>query len=59
MFTGVHDIVGFQGYMGGDPTMDKLTVVQQTQLSAITPADVDPALLAVPDNSGPGTDGGR
>jgi hypothetical protein len=55
-FTNIHDIVGFQRYVGNDPTMDKLTVVQQTQITGITPADVDPALLAVPDNADPGAD---
>jgi hypothetical protein len=38
--------------------MDKVTVVQQTQITGITPADVDPALLAVPDNADPAAGGG-
>jgi hypothetical protein len=58
-FTGIHDIVGFQTYVGNDPTMDKLTVVQQTQITGIVAADVDPALLAVPTEAEPGTDGGQ
>jgi hypothetical protein len=57
-FTNIHDIVGFQRYVGDDPTMDKVTVVQQTQITGITPADVDPALLAVPDNADPAAGGG-
>jgi len=56
--TNIHDIVGFQRYVGDDPTMDKVTVVQQTQITGITPADVDPALLAVPDNADPAAGGG-
>jgi hypothetical protein len=51
-FTGVREIAGFQGYIGTDPMMDKVTVVQQTQLTAIQPADVDLKLLTVPDSIG-------
>jgi len=51
-FSGVREIAGFQGYIGNDPTMDKVTVVQQTQLTAIQPADVDLKLLTVPDSIG-------
>jgi len=51
-FTGIREIAGFQGYVGNDPTVDKVTVVQQTQLTAIQPADVDPKLVAVPDSVG-------
>jgi len=51
-FSEVREIAGFQGYIGNDPTMDKVTVVQQTQLTAIQPADVDLKLLTVPDSIG-------
>ena len=46
--SGVQGIVGFQGFVGNDPTVDKLTVVQQTQISNVQPTDVDPKLLEVP-----------
>ena len=46
--TGVHDIVGFQGLVGSDPKVDKLTIVQQTQITNITASDVDPELVKVP-----------
>lgn len=45
--SGVQGIVGFQGFVGNDPTIDKLTVVQQTQITNVQPADVDPKLLEV------------
>ena len=51
-FSGVREVVGFQGYVGNDPTIDKVTVVQQTQITAIQPTDVDPKLLIVPDSVG-------
>jgi hypothetical protein len=47
--TGIHDVVGFQQFVGNDPTMDTLTIVQQTQITGITAADVDPKLLVVPE----------
>jgi hypothetical protein len=46
--TNVHDIVGFQGFVADDPSNDKLTIVQQTQITGIQPADVDPKLVNVP-----------
>ena len=54
-FSDIRDIVGLQAYVGQDPTVDKLTVVQQTQITGIQPADVDPKLVAVPDNLDPGS----
>ncbi len=47
------DVVGLRSYVGNDPTITnpKLTVVQQTQITNIAPADVDPKLLVVPDAS--------
>lgn len=47
-FTGIHGIVGLQGIVGNDPTMDTLHIVQQTQIIGIQTADVDPKLLVVP-----------
>jgi hypothetical protein len=47
--TGIHDIVGFQSFVTDNPSVDKLTIVQQTQITGIAPADVDPALVKVPD----------
>ena len=51
--SGVQGIVGFQNLLGNDPAADKLTVVQQTQLTNIQPADVDPKLLDVPEQGAP------
>ena len=51
-FTNVRDVAGFQGYVGNDPTIDKVTVVQQTALTGIQPTDVDPKLVTVPDSIG-------
>lgn len=50
---GVQGIVGFQSLVGNDPTVDKLTVVQQTQITNIQPADIDPKLLEVPEQGAP------
>lgn len=53
--TGIHDIVGFQSYVAGDPTLDTLHIVQQTQITGIQPANVDTKLFFVPDDvSNPG-----
>lgn len=49
-FSDVRDVVGFQGYVNPDQPNDKVTVVQQTALTAIQPADVDPKLVTVPDS---------
>jgi hypothetical protein len=48
-FSGIRDVVGFQSMVANDPTMDKVTVVQQTQITGVQPADVDPKLFFVPD----------
>lgn len=45
----IRDIVGFQSFVTDDPTVDKLTIVQQTQLTNIQSADVDPRQLEIPD----------
>lgn len=43
----VRDVVALQGLVGQDPTVDHLTVVQQTEIRSVTAADVDPKLVAV------------
>ena len=50
-FTEIGDVVGLRSYIGNDPTITnpKLTVVQQTQITNIAPADVDPKLFVIPD----------
>lgn len=48
-FTDIQNVVGFQAFTGDDPKLNKLTVVQQTQITNITPGDVDPKLVSVPD----------
>jgi hypothetical protein len=53
----IRDIVGFQSFVTDDPTVDKLTIVQQTQITNIQPADVDPKQVEVPDLSGSGSPG--
>ena len=50
--SGIHDIVGFQSYVANDPTINVLTVVQQTQITGIVSADVDPKLVDVPATTG-------
>jgi len=50
-FSAIRDVAGLQSYVAADPTMDKVTVVQQTQLTSIQPTEVDPKLLVVPDSS--------
>jgi hypothetical protein len=50
--TGVSEISGFQQYVAGDPPLDKVTVIQQTEIRSVTPADVDPKLVATPDTPG-------
>jgi hypothetical protein len=53
--SGIHDIVGFQSYVGNDPTIDTLHVIQQTQITNVRPAEVDPTLLVVPDSATSGS----
>lgn len=47
----IHDIIGFQSFVGDDPSVNTLTIVQRTQITGIQPADVDPKLVTVPDQS--------
>ena len=51
--SGIQGIVGFQSLVGNDPTIDKLTVIQQTQITNVQTADVDPKLLEVPEQGAP------
>ena len=50
-FSDIADIAGLSSYVGNDPlnTNPKLTIVQQTQITNIAPADVDPKLFIIPD----------
>jgi hypothetical protein len=50
--SGVKDILGLQGLTAGEPDADTLHVVQQTQITNIQPADVDPKQVMVPEFSG-------
>jgi hypothetical protein len=51
-FSDIGTIVGLQQYVLPDAPTQKVTVVQQTQITGITPADVDPHLMIVPENTG-------
>lgn len=50
-FSDIANIVGLASYVGNDPANanPKLTVVQQTQITNIAPADVDPKLFVIPE----------
>jgi hypothetical protein len=52
-FTDIGDVVGLRAYVGNDQDNPnpKLTVVQQTQITNIAPADVDPKLFVIPDGA--------
>ncbi|MEO7086570.1 MAG: hypothetical protein ABI442_07035 [Gemmatimonadaceae bacterium] len=50
-FSDIRDILGLQQYTAGDPTINTLHVVQTTQITNISAADVDPKLVMVPDGS--------
>jgi hypothetical protein len=50
-FTEIGDIVGFRSYIGNDPNVTpKLTIVQQTQITNVQTADVDPKLFTIPES---------
>lgn len=49
----IRDVPGLQQYVQNDPTINTVTIVQQTQITGIAPADVDPKLLVVPDPNTP------
>ena len=46
-------LIGFQGFLGNDPTVDYITIVQSTEIRNVTPADVDPKLVVTPDAGSP------
>lgn len=52
VLTGIHNIMGFQSFVGDDPTVDTLHIVQQTQITNIQAADVDPKQVMVPEANG-------
>jgi hypothetical protein len=48
--TEIGDVVGLRSYLSNDPTVaPKLTIIQQTQITNVQPADVDPKVFTVPD----------
>jgi hypothetical protein len=49
--TDIAEIAGLSSYVGNDPTITnpKLTIVQQTEITNIAAADVDPKLFVIPD----------
>ena len=51
-FTQIADIAGLTQYVLPDSKDPKITVVQQTQITNIADADVDPHLFIVPENTG-------
>ncbi len=51
-FSNVREVLGFQSYLGNDPTVTTLTVVQQTQITNIQPAEVDPKIFLVNEEGG-------
>ncbi len=52
-FSEIANIVGLQQYVLPDSPNPKVTVVQQTQITGIAPAEVDPKLMVVPENTSP------
>lgn len=48
----VRDVPGLASMLGPEPTTDHITVVQSTELRSITPANVDPKLMAVTEPDG-------
>lgn len=51
-FSNIQDVVGLRSFVGNDPTMTTLTVVQQTQITNIQPAEVDPKIFLVNEEGG-------
>src|SRR6185369_6871513 len=41
----IREVSGFQSYIGNDPTVDHITVVQTTEIRNVQAADVDPKLV--------------
>jgi hypothetical protein len=51
-FSNIQDVVGLRSFIGNDPTLTTLTVVQQTQITNIQPAEVDPKIFLVNEEGG-------
>ena len=51
-FSNIQDVVGLRSFIGNDPTITTLTVVQQTQITNIQPAEVDPKIFLVNEEGG-------
>jgi hypothetical protein len=51
-FSKVQEVLGLQSYLGNDPTVTTLTVMQQTQITNIQPAEVDPKIFLVNEEGG-------
>lgn len=51
--TGVADVPAFQSIVGTDPASDTLTVIQQTEIRSVQPADVDPKTVTPPASESP------
>ena len=51
-FSKVQEVLGLQSYLGNDPTVTTLTVMQQTQITNIQPAEVDPKIFLVSEEGG-------
>jgi hypothetical protein len=54
-FSEIANIVGLTQYVLPDDKDPKVTVIQQTQITNIAAAEVDPKLFVVPENAGPGS----
>ena len=51
-FSNIQEVVGLRSFVGNDPTITTLTVVQQTQITNIQPAEVDPKIFLVSEEGG-------
>jgi hypothetical protein len=51
-FSDIQDVVGLRSFIGNDPLITTLTVVQQTQITNIQPAEVDPKIFLVNEEGG-------
>ena len=51
-FSNIQEVVGLRTYVGNDPTVNTLTVMQQTQITNIQPAEVDPKIFLVNEEGG-------
>ena len=51
-FSNIQEVVGLRSFIGNDPLVNTLTVVQQTQITNIQPAEVDPKIFLVNEEGG-------